>query len=100
MGHFILVSLIGFSANFINPYVWSLFTTIGGRLSCIYDLLCFVEWLHDNTDMNVELTILGTLVSIPSSYPPRARFLLEKQPYIKTLTRFSSFDGQIATAPS
>lgn len=64
----------------------------------IYDVLCFVEWLVNDRHMNVELTVLGYTGRIPASYPADARTLLEQRPYIKTLPRFSAFEGDIAVA--
>jgi len=64
----------------------------------IYDVLRFVEWLVNVRHMNVELTVLGYTGRIPASYPADARTLLEQRAYIKTLPRFSAFEGDIAAA--
>lgn len=63
-----------------------------------YDVLSFVEWLVNERRMNIELTVLGYTGRIPASFPVDARALLEQRPYVKTLPRFSGFEGDIAAA--
>ncbi len=64
----------------------------------IYDVLRFVEWLVNERQMHVELTVLGYTGRIPESLPSDARTMLEQRPYVKTLPRFSAFEGDVAAA--
>ena len=60
------------------------------------DLVRFVEWARQVKQVPVNLAILGYTGKWPASVSAEVKRFVEGAPYIKTLPRFGSFEGEAA----
>lgn len=64
----------------------------------IDDLVAFVQWARESKKVPLNLTILGYTGKAPSCAPPSMKSIIETAPFVHTLPRFQSFDGEIQKA--
>jgi glycosyltransferase involved in cell wall biosynthesis len=75
------------------------------RLVTIYDewkpakrvdsVVEFVRWANENNKAAIQLTILGYTGKTPATASASVKDIIETAPYIRTVGRFESFDGEI-----
>lgn len=64
----------------------------------VHDVVRFVQWARETKGVALELTVLGYTGRIPECVPHETRPLLEHTPYIRTLPRFTQYDGAVSDA--